>query len=334
MPPTVRARVVDHYRLEPEFLGGVAISSDHSRLIIPQRGKRKLTVLDFRYGKLEEPKADSPSWAPFAAEFVPGDRQKFWVLDTDGNVHFYIWEAFPIQKELAASVTARLQQLGTRQEQVSALQVIGMRSFKSPRVALLIGAASDPVGGFVLPYDWSEKGQLSATAQVRMGLYEAPYDVDLWDGTLYIATGRGETVERWPLSKDKPPQAPLRSPALTFKPGRLRVSGLGKQVWVASYNELFWGPLDGETLEGPLEVTKREGYIGDLALSPDQAFIYATCPYSDEIRIVDAQTLGVSTVKAEGEPPLSHPLWLQSEGNYLFVQGHSNGLVWVLEVTR
>lgn len=331
------ARIVDWYPFHPsEYLPPFTLSGEPGRLILCLPTAREIRTLLVRDGgKLtEEQTLRNLQWSPAGAEYLADGPGGGWFLsiESTGTIRRLSMRALRNQEDWEIDhdwlAKADVPQAATR-----SIRMLGIKSFPSARKALAFGAADEPTGGFIQPYGWSNTDW--TRERLRSKLYEAPYDIDFWNDTFFVATGRGQTIERLRVDDLTATGESIVSSSPIFKPGRVKVSGPHRLVWVASYNEIFWGGVEDQTLHSHIAVTSEKDFIGDLALGVD-GFVFASCTNSNEIRVIEPTACGVSSLPIadypSGCPTLERPVWLKAFGDLLFVAGYDNGVIWVLSV--
>jgi hypothetical protein len=285
-------------------------------------------------GKLTEEEIirDLP-WSPAGVTYLPDgpDGGLFLSIESPSTIRHLSLRDFKRQKEW--EVDYDWLNKADVPNMAKTVRLVGVKSFPPAGKALAFGAADDPAGGFIQPY---RRSQTSLNRDpLRTKLYEAPYDIDLWNDTFFVATGRGQTVERLRVDDFKTGE-PIVSEGLVFKPGRVKVSGSQGIVWVASYNEIFWGNINDKTLTSHATLTSEKDFVGDIALGTDDV-VFASCTNSNEIKVVEPTSCEISSLRVAslpfGCPTIERPVWLGVLGDLLLVAGYDNGVIWVLSVS-
>lgn len=332
------AHIVDWYLFHPsEYLPPFALNGEPGRLIFCLPTAREIRSLLVRNdGKLtEEETVRNLQWPPAGVEYLPDGPGGGWFLsiESTGTIRRLSMRALKTREDWEIDHDW-LAKADVPHAVIASIRMLGVKSFPGIKKALAFGAADEPTGGFIQLYGWSDTGL--GRGPFRSKLYEAPYDIDFWNNTFFVATGRGQTVERLRVDDLTLAGEPIVSRSPIFKPGRVKVSGRYGLVWVASYNEIFWGSVHDRTLSSHIAVTSEKDFIGDLALGADD-FVFASCTNSNEIRVIEPTACGVSSLPIadlpSGCPALESPVWLKAFGDLLFVAGYDSGVIWVLSVT-
>lgn len=314
----------------------LAANAEARRLLLCLPARREIRSLSIgQDGKLSDEEAlRNLDWPPAGVDYLPDGPGGGWLvaIDQAGTIRHLSIQGLKDKK--GWEIDYDWQHKGdVSQKEAAAIRMLGVKSFPSIGRALAFGAADGPTGGFIQSYRAS--GTTLAREPLRSQLYEAPYDIDFWNDRFYVATGRGQTIERLRADDLRSAAESMTSTTKVFKPGRVKVSGRYGIVWVASYNEVFWAGLEDDTLTFHTAVTSERDFIGDLALGADDT-LFASCTNTHEIKVIEPASRSVATLAiAElpaGCPSLERPVWLKAIGDLLFVVGPGQGVIWSLSL--
>lgn len=331
------ARVVDWYSFRPAtHLPPFAVNAGGRRLFLCLPAGREIRSLSIgQDGRLsDEETLQNLDWSPAGVDYLPDGPGGGWLVAVDqaGTIRHLSMQGLKDKKDW--EIDYDWQNKGdVSQKEADSIRMLGVKGFPAVGRALAFGAADGPTGGFIQSYRAS--GITLVREPLRSKLYEAPYDIDLWNDRFYVATGRGQTIERLRTDDLRSAAEPMASTTPVFKPGRVKVSGRYGIVWVASYNEVFWTGVEDDTLTFHTAVASERDFIGDLALGADET-LFASCTNAHEIKVVEPTSCSVVplaiTEFPAGCPSLERPVWLRTVGDLLFVAGPGRGVIWVLSV--
>ncbi len=321
----------------PAFIASWSMSTEDQYLFVPIHHTRKIRV--FRLGEsIEElPERWSTSdFVPACIEHVRGSDQREYLMIADGEGRIY----YPT---MAGFITGEAGKWGTyidlhhildpERSGRPQIDVWRLARYTLPNQTVklfALGAYEDPgVGGFVQMFDLVD-GSLAPQARVTR-IEEAPYDIGFYDDMVFIAAGRAGHIEVRNIHELQKVAYTIRSRFKPFKPVKLAVARKRRQLWVASYDTLFWSDISDGTIRGRVQVATGVDCVGGFAFTQDEERIYATCIYSNRLCEVDLSNFQVRDLAVTGGY-VQQPNWVKVLGRRIFVLGHSNGKLWAIEM--
>ena len=328
--------VLDYFEpTQSENVTGWTLTPDGKYLLMPSRLRRcveAFLVADGGFPSSSDFGLRDTSWEPIAVETLPGGPSgEPWVaiVDTNAVVYWSRWDKF-LWRNVEGSTTPDKSLVPVTGRQFKLGSVRGATRGGWLAVG---GTAGAPAGGSVQLYRCDGDGLHNG--QTAKEIEEAPYDVALDDAYLYVATGRGRSVEVRSLATPSVVENAFVSSARWYKPVRLALDPERRRLWIVSYDRLFWAQLPpAGIVNGPIEVAPDGDCIGHIVVHQTGRVI-ASCLYSHQLRVIDEATFTVSYLDIEDKPllpPVHLPARLKTSGDLIFVSGLGSSKTWILQL--